>query len=366
MSECKSSTAFAVFVAIVVAIPTAAWALSVEEVPNPQDQDRWVTDSADMLSPSAERELDGRIDALEQDLGVEIAVVTVDEVDAPTPKDFATSLFNHWGIGKASSDNGLLVLMVRGERRLEMETGYGLEAVLTDGWLKGMQQEKMVPHFKRGDFGEGLRAGLAACDERLRKYPEGIGDGASSFEAPEERGGSWTLWLFGLLLGGGTAVGGGVWYKRRREAICPECETQMNLLPETEEDEHLEAGQETEEVVGSVEYRVYECEECEFDRVVRDAAWFSWFERCPDCGYRTLATDTETIEAATTMSTGRKRITKECSHCDHHDTFTRTIPRRTSSSSSGSSFSGGGSSGGGSSGGFGGGSSGGGGAGSSW
>lgn len=363
MSDYGSPTPVAVFIAIVVAIPTAAWALSVEDVPNPQDQGRWVTDSADMLSPSAERELDGRIDALEQDLGVEIAVVTVDEVDAPTPKDFATSLFNHWGIGKASSDNGLLVLMVRGERRLEMETGYGMEAVLTDGWLKRMQQEEMVPHFKGGDFGKGLRAGLAACDERLRKYPEGIGDGASSFEAPEERGGSWG-WLFvGLVLGGGAAVGGGVWYKRRRESICPECETQMNLLPETEEDEHLEAGQETEEVVGSVEYRVYECEECEFDRVVRDAAWFSWFERCPACNYRTLGTDTETIRAATTTSTGRKRITKECSHCDHFDSFTRTIPRKTSSSSSSSSSF---SSGGGSSGGFGGGSSGGGGAGSSW
>ena len=352
---------------------TSAAAMSVEEVPNPRDRNEWVSDTVDVIPSAIESQINDRLDTLEHDLGVEVAVVTVQQVDTPTPKDFATELFNHWGIGKASKDNGLLVLLVLGDRRLEMETGYGTEAVLTDGWLKRMQQEKMVPKLKADKYGEGLRAGVAAADKRLRTYPEGIGDGASSFEAPEthgthgggheEEGRGALFWFIVIALGGGAATGGGMWYKRHREGICPECDIEMNLLPESEEDEQLAAAQELEENIGAVEYRVYNCPECDHDKVVRDVAWFSGFDRCPRCRHRTLATESRTIEHATEYSTGRKRITEECANCDYYDTFTRTIPRKTTSSSSSS---GGGSSGGGGGGSFGGGSSGGGGAGSSF
>ncbi|NLC57662.1 MAG: hypothetical protein GX774_12555, partial [Armatimonadetes bacterium] len=42
------------------------------------------------------------------------------------PKQFATALFNRWGIGKKGKDNGVLVLLVMEARRVEVETGYGI------------------------------------------------------------------------------------------------------------------------------------------------------------------------------------------------------------------------------------------------
>ena len=148
-------------------MPLSAHAVSVNEVPNPRHANSWVSDEADMLSAAAQERIDDRIDTLEQASGVEIAVVTVPSVAAATPRDFGTQLFNHWGIGKAGEDNGLLVLMVADERRLEMETGYGLEADLPDSWLKRMQESTMVPHFQRGNFDRGLEAGVEAVIERL-------------------------------------------------------------------------------------------------------------------------------------------------------------------------------------------------------
>jgi TPM domain len=92
---------------------------------------------------------------------VEIAVVTVTGIDLP-PREFATGLFNRWGIGKAGADSGLLVLIVADQRRIEMETGYGLEPALPDGWLSALQHETMLPAFRSGDHGAGVEAGLAA------------------------------------------------------------------------------------------------------------------------------------------------------------------------------------------------------------
>lgn len=360
-----------------------AFAVSVEEVPNPRPQNAWVADTVDMIDASTEARLNALIDGLEQETGVEIAVVTVQEVDTATPKDFATELFNHWGIGKKESDNGLLVLMVKGERRLEMETGYGLESTLTDGWLKRMQGDLMVPRFKQGDFGQGLYDGVAACAERVRggDSPMGLVDDLpyrGSGEAPYRGGdtpivsyrggdeGSGNAPLLIILgLGGVGAIGGGAAYKRRRDRTCPDCKVLMTMLPEDEDDAHLDPGQQTEERIGSVDWQYYYCENCEFSRLIPVGKWFSGYSRCGACQNKTLASSTTTISSPTYHSTGLARVTETCAHCNYHNSWTRVLPKKTPPSSSSSSGGGGFSSGGGG-GSFGGGSSGGGGSGSSW
>jgi uncharacterized protein len=361
-------------------------AVTVDSVPNPRAAGSWVSDTANLLPIATERRMDERLDALNRDLGVEIAVVTASDIDS-TPKDFANRLFAHWGIGKARADNGLLVLLVADQRRLEMETGYGLEAILPDGWLGGMQAEVMVPAFRSGDFPGGLEAGLARIDQRLRQRPEEAREGTRRDPAdlPERAQG-----VAGSLrsnpavlpgLGGAAALGlaGGmgllVRARRRRQRTCPKDKIEMRLLDEVEDDAHLDAGQRTEESIGSVDYRVYICRQCQFSRTVAKKRWFSGFSRCRQCHYRALRSVTETLVHATYDYGGQVRVTETCHHCPFTRTYIRhtaRLTRPTTSSSSGGGFSsrsgGGGfssrSGGGGSS--FGGGSSGGGGAGSSW
>jgi uncharacterized protein len=350
-----------------------ALAVSVQEIPSPRPQNAWVADTVDMIDADAEARLNQLISAIEAEQGVEIAVVTVEDVDTPTPKDFATALFNHWGIGKARNDNGLLVLMVRGQRRLEMETGYGTEAVLTDGWLKSMQQRDMVPEFKAGRFGAGLEAGVKACVDRLRQYPDGIpaGDDTASprpaASTPTNTGEPPWFAIFG---GGGLLLCGtglGMW-QHRKNRTCPTCKVRMSMLSEEEDDEKLEPGQRTEELIGSVDHQFYFCNQCSFTKLIPVGRWFSGYSSCPACGYKACRTTSNTIQAATYESTGLQEVISNCSHCDYDARHTRTLPMLVRSSSSSSSFSSGSSFGGGGGGGgsFGGGSSGGGGAGSSW
>jgi uncharacterized protein len=344
-------------------------AIGVEDVPNPRTQNRWVSDTADLLAPEDEARLDELLARINHETQAEVALVTVHEVSG-TPKQFATALFNHWGVGSAARNDGVLFLMVMDERRLEVEVGYGLEATLPDGWLGTMQANSMVPRFKQGDFGGGLEVGIIEVGRRLGASslpdPGSIPARASSYAGTPggtpERELEWPFYaLFGvggLGLFGGLVRGGRVVHHKR----CRQCKRWRRLLCEVEDDAHLEPGQVREEEIGSVDYDVYVCCQCSSVSIMRKRAWFSGYSRCGSCRYRTLNVTTETITAATTYSDGQARVTEDCQHCNHHSVRYRRIPRIEESSSD-SSYGGGGGGGGSS---FGGGSSGGGGAGSSW
>ena len=137
------------------------------EVPNPRDHGSWVHDGASILGPRKDA-IDAVIDAFERDTSIEITVVTVYSIGDRGPKDFATELFNHWGVGKADEDNGVLILHVLDQRRVEIETGYGVESVLTDARAKRIIDEVTIPFFKEDSFADGHYETVRAIVRCLR------------------------------------------------------------------------------------------------------------------------------------------------------------------------------------------------------
>ncbi|MEL6816031.1 MAG: TPM domain-containing protein, partial [Cyanobacteria bacterium J06598_3] len=77
-------------------------------------------------------------------------------------KTFATELFNAWGIGKAGEDNGVLFLVSKGDRRTEVETGYGMEGILPDAKVGRILDTQVTPQFKAGNFDGGITSGTMA------------------------------------------------------------------------------------------------------------------------------------------------------------------------------------------------------------
>ncbi|NES02042.1 MAG: TPM domain-containing protein [Okeania sp. SIO2F4] len=141
--------------------PLPSFALTVQQVSNPrQHYHGWVTDMAEILSQSTETQLNQMISDLEAKNGSEIAVVTVPETQpAATPKEFATKLFNYWGIGKKGQDNGVLFLVSVGDRRVEIETGKGIQETLPNAKVSNIIDSKIIPEFKSGNFENGVVAG---------------------------------------------------------------------------------------------------------------------------------------------------------------------------------------------------------------
>lgn len=241
-----------------------------------------------------------------------------------------------------------------------METGYGLETILPDGYLKRLQMRTMIPLFKKNEYSEGLRLGLEQISDRILKNQDGLVDeipalGNSSIQNSKQNDNS--LWL-GLAGGGGILIGGGVWYRRKKRRRCPDCKRRLLLLDEQEDDRELEPGQIIEEEIGAVNYKVWYCPEDGFVRIFQNKKWFSGFSKCRNCQHQTLSLTNRTLIRPTQNLYGKEEIIETCSFCDYTHTYHRTIPRtHLGTTRGGGGFSGGS---------FGGGASGGGGAGSSW
>lgn len=137
---------------------------TVANVPNVRltDVRQYVSDPSALLSSAARDTINATLAALEHTTGIETAVVMLPSIGNAEPFDFAVQLFRTWGIGKTKSNNGLLVLYVEDQHRVQIVTGYGIEGTLTDALCKRIQTRYMVSSFKRGDRDGGMTAGVKA------------------------------------------------------------------------------------------------------------------------------------------------------------------------------------------------------------
>lgn len=123
-------------------------------------------DMAQVIDDAAERKLDETLFALEASNGTQVAVVAVPEIDGRTPKAFATALFNRWGVGQKGVNNGVLVLLVMDQRRIEIEVGDGANRFLTNSKCDQILQSRAVPYFKKGNYSDGMSNVVTAiCTE---------------------------------------------------------------------------------------------------------------------------------------------------------------------------------------------------------
>jgi uncharacterized protein len=411
---------------LTVFLPLKSQALTIQEVPNPrQVNSTWVTDMAGILDDSTEAKLNSEISQLEAKNGTEVAVVTVPETaPSASPKEFATALFNYWGIGKKGKDNGVLLLISKGDRRVEIETGYGIEPILPDAKVGNIIDTQITPRFKQGDFNGGTLAGTKALVVAL-EAPQS----SSALQEPTPTAVATSTQKTTLaaqpaaleqeptqdanipsLVGGGLvlAIGGAAAYIRHRRVLiepegdsrfrgsnrvclCANCKKRMVKVDNTTIEQTLSKAEKVAQQLGSVRFEGWKCPNCSqqltglgFHRVAYESR-SGQFRKCPTCQELTVTHVTKTLKHPTEYSTGTRLISDKCHCCSYYIEWEETIPRlppppppsppssgSSSSWSSGSSSSGGdssgsSSSGGGSSGGsFGGGDSGGGGAGGSF
>jgi uncharacterized protein len=139
-----------------------AWA----QAPLPAPQGR-VSDFARVLDPTTIVQLNALAAEVERRTTAEIAVVVVPTTAPMTPKEYATALFNRWGVGKRGADNGVMVLLAIHERRVEIETGYAVEGILPDGQAGEIIRTAMQPAFTHDRWREGLVAGTQRIAQML-------------------------------------------------------------------------------------------------------------------------------------------------------------------------------------------------------
>ena len=104
-----SALVLALVVGAAALCPAALAAASLPDLP----KDECVVDDANILSDSTTQTIVDLNNQLQSSCnGAQISVLTVDYTGNYSTEDYATQAFNAWGIGSASENNGVLILLV--------------------------------------------------------------------------------------------------------------------------------------------------------------------------------------------------------------------------------------------------------------
>lgn len=128
------------------------------------DPSGYIDDFAGLYTPQEKQQLGAIVKSFFDT--VQIAVVTIKTLNGVDKQEFATKLFNKWGVG-SKSNNGLLLLICYDEHKAFAATGKAIQGDLTDLSAAGLMRGVMVPEFKQGHKYEGTRKLLLAYIDKL-------------------------------------------------------------------------------------------------------------------------------------------------------------------------------------------------------
>ena len=146
---------------IVMAAISVLPALAVKYVE--QSDSFYVTDAADIIDQSIEDRIIAANGDLEHECdGAQIVVVTVDYLEGTYADEYAMKLFNDWGVGSASSNNGMLLLIVPGEGKAWLTVGAGISDSFTDDMADDYFDQYFWDDFDRGEYNSAAETMLDA------------------------------------------------------------------------------------------------------------------------------------------------------------------------------------------------------------
>lgn len=134
----------------------------------PSRANRLVTDFTNTLSQSEQNQLEQKLVAFNDSTSTQIAVVLMRSTGNYEISEYAVQLGNKWGIGKKSKNNGILILLAVDDRKISIQTGFGMEGVAPDVLIKRIIENDMTPHFKKGDYYGGLEQGTNTLMELVK------------------------------------------------------------------------------------------------------------------------------------------------------------------------------------------------------
>ena len=115
-----------------------------------------VTDLTASLSAADEARISARIAAIEQKKGAQIAVLIVASTAPEVIFDYALRVAEAWKLGRKGVDDGLLFVVAKDDRKMQILTGPGLQGVMTDVVSRRIIAEIVAPRFREGDFAGGI------------------------------------------------------------------------------------------------------------------------------------------------------------------------------------------------------------------
>lgn len=136
----------------------------------------YVADYADVLSEETEQYIIQTNAALERSCkGAQIVVVTVNFLNDLDSEQYAYQVLNQWGVGDGDENNGAVLLLVPGEGKFWLTTGYGIETYFTSRVLNQILDDTFAENFDNGRYDAAVTDAVEDLSSRMKQY-YGVGN----------------------------------------------------------------------------------------------------------------------------------------------------------------------------------------------
>lgn len=130
------------------------------EIPEKPKLQTSVYDYYNLLSSSEKTNLEQKLIRYSDSTSTQIVVTIIASTEGENITYLGANWGEKWGIGQEKEDNGILILLARDDRRIAINTGKGIEYLLTDLLSRRIIERDIIPYFKRNDYYGGLNKGV--------------------------------------------------------------------------------------------------------------------------------------------------------------------------------------------------------------
>jgi uncharacterized protein len=141
----------------------------------------YFNDYAGIVSGDDAKRLDAKLRRFAAETSTQVVVAVFKRLPAPSLEDFTLHVAEKWRVGRKDWDNGAVLFVFVDDRKMRIETGYGLEGALPDQLAARILDNEVRPRFRAGDWASGLEAGIdgiiAATRGEYKAPPKPVASG---------------------------------------------------------------------------------------------------------------------------------------------------------------------------------------------
>ena len=115
-----------------------------------------VNDFTNILTSAQVQALEAKLVAYDDSTSNQVAVVIIPTLGDYSPEEVGLEIIRTWGVGNKNTNNGIVILVAKNDRKVRIEVGYGLEGAIPDITAKSIIDNEITPNFKEGNFYRGL------------------------------------------------------------------------------------------------------------------------------------------------------------------------------------------------------------------
>ena len=175
---------FSISWGIILSIVPIAPSDAAEIFPKPTGA---VNDFARVIPPGYKSQMESLAREVHGKTGTAIVVATMESLGDNELNDYVNRLYKAWGVGKKGHDKGVLIFLAVKERKVKIETGYGIEGILPDGLVGEILREHAIPLLSQGDYGKGLSNAMNAVAFIIAKDANVSLTGSVPVDQPRDR-----------------------------------------------------------------------------------------------------------------------------------------------------------------------------------